>query len=224
MFQERNNNILYPFVGIFSSLLIFIGGLILAKSYLSYLFLGFVLLLLLKYKFYKSILISLICAIVFGSIYFGLCYLISKSISSSLSGVIRIVSLCLAIVPNMNIPLVNLTRTLNQYKCPKSISLGILISMNFFPILKQEIIKIRQAMKTRGVKMSINTLYRSTIIPFCVQLVNISDTLALSIETRGFGIGNGVYKKVKITLKDIIFFLSILLVFILLLVVYYGSN
>lgn len=224
MFQERNNDSLYPFVGIISSLLIFIGGLLLANTYYSFLYLGFIILLFLMYRYFKATFISIICSIIFGSIYFGLCYLISNSLTASLAGVIRIVSLFLAMVPNMNVPLINVTRLLNQIKCKKSVSLGILISMSFLPLLKQEIVKIKQAMKTRGVSLSISTLYRAIILPFCVQLVHISDTLSLSIETRGFGIGNGVYKKIKISFKDIVFLVSIIVVFILLMVVNYGSN
>ena len=46
-----------------------------------------------------------------------------------------------------------------------------------------------------------------------MRLVNISDTLALSVETRGFALGKvryTIYKKEKIALSDIVFVLGLI--------------
>ena len=46
-----------------------------------------------------------------------------------------------------------------------------------------------------------------------MRLVNISDTLALSVETRGFALGKvryTIYKREKIALSDIVFVLGLI--------------
>ena len=49
-------------------------------------------------------------------------------------------------------------------------------------------------------------------MPFVMRLVNISDTLALSVETRGFTLGGSlysIYKKEYPALSDVLFILGI---------------
>ena len=52
----------------------------------------------------------------------------------------------------------------------------------------QAVRQTREAMRTRGAGGLLNPaiLYRAFLIPLMVRLVNLSDTLALSVETRGF--------------------------------------
>lgn len=69
-------------------------------------------------------------------------------------------------------------------------------------------------MKTRGAGSVFNPkiLYRSFLVPLVMRLVNISDTLALSVETRGFALGKvcyTIYKKENIALSDIVFILGL---------------
>ena len=60
--------------------------------------------------------------------------------------------------------------------------------IDFFPLLRAEVRQTREAMCTRGAGGLLNPaiLYRAFLIPLMVRLVNLSDTLALSVETRGF--------------------------------------
>ena len=60
--------------------------------------------------------------------------------------------------------------------------------IDFFPLLRAEVRQTREAMRTRGAGGLLNPaiLYRAFLIPLMVRLVNLSDTLALSVETRGF--------------------------------------
>ena len=57
-----------------------------------------------------------------------------------------------------------------------------------WPLLRAEVRQTREAMRTRGAGGLLNPtiLYRAFLIPLMVRLVNLSDTLALSVETRGF--------------------------------------
>ena len=74
---------------------------------------------------------------------------------------------------------------------------------------------VREAMKTRGAGSILNPkiLYRAFLVPLVMRLVNISDTLALSVETRGFALGKApysIYKRESVVLSDILFALGIL--------------
>ena len=114
----------------------------------------------------------------------------------------------------MSISTVRMTRSLSQIHTPRAITLGMLISMSFVPMLKGEIKRVREAMKTRGAGSVLNPkiLYRAFLVPFVMRLVNISDTLALSVETRGFTLGGSlysVYKKEYPAISDVLFLLGI---------------
>ena len=70
-------------------------------------------------------------------------------------------------------------------------------------------------MKTRGAGsiLSPKIFYRAFLVPFVMRLVNISDTLSLSVETRGFSLEKAqytVYKKERIYLSDIVFILGLI--------------
>ena len=69
-------------------------------------------------------------------------------------------------------------------------------------------------MKTRGAGSVLNPkiLYRAFLIPLVMRLVNISDTLALSVETRGFTLGGSlysIYKKEFPAVSDVLFVIGL---------------
>ena len=199
MLESRNDKALYPLFAIASAVIILLTSLLLAPRH-GYIYLLAVVIVEVIFGMGKYVLKLLPAAALMGVIYFAINYLITKNIADGISGATRIAGLCAAMVPGMSIPPVNLTRALNDLKCPRALSLGILITLRFFPLLGIEIKNIREAMRTRGAGGSIATLYRSTILPFCLRLVNISDLLALSVETRCFSTDSdySVWKKVKI--------------------------
>ena len=108
-----------------------------------------------------------------------------------------------------------MTRNLSQLHMPRGITLGMLITMSFIPVLRGEIKRVREAMKTRGAGSILNPkiFYRAFLIPLVTRLVDISDTLALSIETRGFTLGKckyTVYKKEVVNVFDVLYLLGLI--------------
>ena len=117
---------------------------------------------------------------------------------------------CFDFLPGMATEPVRMTRALSQMRAPRSATLGILIAMSFMPLLKTEIKRVREAMKTRNAGSVLNppVFYRAFLVPFAMRLVSVSDTLALSVETRGFTIGKEpytIYKKENFVFSDFLF-------------------
>ena len=76
--------------------------------------------------------------------------------------------------------------------------------------MRGEIKRIREAVKTRGAGSVYNpkVWYRAFLIPLVMRLVKISDTLSLSVETRGFSLGKekySVYKNEIFSWTDLLF-------------------
>ena len=122
----------------------------------------------------------------------------------------RFGSVLLAAALGMSVEPVDMTRNLSTLKAPRSITLGILIATSFPPVLSAEIKRVREAMKTRGAGSVFNPkiFYRAFLVPLVMRLVNISDTLSLSVETRGFSLEKvpyTVYKKEIVCLSDVLF-------------------
>ncbi|MCM1131547.1 MAG: energy-coupling factor transporter transmembrane protein EcfT [Roseburia sp.] len=213
MFFKPKKNI-YPLFAVLSAFLIMVFGLVMAKTVVCSYFLlgGFVWLLL--FGCFKEGLKVLPLFVVVGGIFTLIAYYTSnKNIASALAMANRFGAVFLAIVPCMRIKPVAMTRNLSQLHTPRAITLGMLITMSFVPVLKAEISRVREAMKTRGAGSIFNPkiFYRAFLIPLVTRLVDISDTLALSIETRGFTLGKSkytVYKKETINIFDIIYILG----------------
>ena len=122
----------------------------------------------------------------------------------------RFASVFLAAALGMSVEPADMTRNLATLKMPRGVTLGMLIATSFPPVLGAEIKRVREAMKTRGAGSVLNPkiFYRAFLVPFVMRLVNISDTLSLSVETRGFSLEKvpyTVYKKEIVCLSDVLF-------------------
>ncbi|MDE6551240.1 MAG: energy-coupling factor transporter transmembrane protein EcfT [Clostridia bacterium] len=213
-FRYKSN--LYPLIAIASALLIMVFGLVTARSIeCSYFLLG-ALIWLIFFGCYKQVLRVLPAFIVFGGAFALIAYFSSgKNFATALAMLNRFGAVFLAIVPSMSIQAVAMTRNLSQLHTPRGITLGMLITMSFIPVLRAEIRRVREAMKTRGARSIFNPriFYRAFLIPLVTRLVDISDTLALSIETRGFTLGKckyTVYKKENINFMDALYLLGLI--------------
>ncbi|MCR5523644.1 MAG: energy-coupling factor transporter transmembrane protein EcfT [Clostridia bacterium] len=199
----------YPLLGIAVSVFVLIFGLITAAkdNRCCCIFLAGVFIVFLLTGFHRACLRVILPALAVAALFGLITYLSGRGFDKALSIGLRFIAIGIAVIPGMSIRPVDLTRNLNALKVPRGITLGMLIALNFTPLLKAEIKQIREAMKTRGTGSIINLkiLYRAFLIPLVMRLVNISDTLALSVETRGFTLeGNdvSVYKKVSPRIKD----------------------
>ena len=206
---------LYPLVAIVGSLFLIIFGLVTARNTnLSWYLLG-VFAWLMLFGCWKGCLKMLPAFIIVGGAFAGIAYASAGGdASAAISMLNRFGALFLGVALSMSVAAVRMTRSLSQIHTPRAITLGMLIAMSFVPMLKVEIGRVREAMQTRGAGSVLNPkiLYRAFLVPFVMRLVNISDTLALSVETRGFTLGPSlysIYKKESLALSDVIFLCGI---------------
>ena len=179
---------IYPILAILIALFILVFGLVMARTTEVFCFLAGTILLFALIGCCKPVLRMLPVMLIGGAIFGGISYLARRDVAAANAMAVRIMIIATAVIPGMSVAPVDLTRNLNRMKVPKGITLGMLIALNFTPLLRLEIKRVREAMKTRGAGSILNpkVFYRAFLIPFITRLVNISDTLALSVETRGF--------------------------------------
>lgn len=220
--QYKKN--LNPIVALISTLIIMVFGLVMStKTECSYFLIGTTLWLVL-FGCYKQLYKLLIVFILFGGFFAIIAYFtMGRNLSAAISMLNRFGTVFLAIVPSTSIQAVAMTRNLSQIKVPRYITLGMLITMSFIPVLKVEIKRVLEAMKTRGAGSLLNPkiFYRAFLIPLVTRIVDISDTLSLSVETRGFTSGKSkytIYKKETINILDIMYLLGFVVSIVLMVV------
>lgn len=206
---------IYPVIGLVSSIVILVFGLITAKSVACIWFLSGMWVLFLAFGYWRSCLAVLPAAALLCAVLAGITYAISKDVQATYAAVNRILAICVAVVPGLALPPIDLVRNFSTLRVPRVITLGMMITLTFFPLLGGEVRQVREAMKTRGAGsfFSPQIFYRAFLIPLVMRLVNISDTLALSVETRGFtkeATDCSVYKTVNLRPADLLFFLLVL--------------
>lgn len=212
-FRPKNN--LYPLIALASAFLILLFGLMTARTVrCSYFLLG-VLVWLMIFGCCRSVLKILPAFFVVGGVFSLIaCFAAGGSGEAALSMANRFGAVFLALVPGMSVPPVAMTRNLSQLHVPRGITLGMLVTMSFIPVLKAEIGRVREAMKTRGAgsMLSPKIFYRAFLVPLVTRLADISDTLSLSIETRGFTLGKAnytVYHREVVRVSDAVFLLGL---------------
>lgn len=205
----------YPLIGLISSILIIVFGLITAKSIECIWFLGGMWLVFLVYGYWRACIAVIPVAVILCAAFGGITYAISGEIQETYAAINRIFAVCIAVIPGLALSPIVLVRNFSSLRLPRMITLGMMITLTFFPLLGGEVRQVREAMRTRGAGsfFSPRIFYRAFLIPLVIRLVNISDTLALSVETRGFSNESkdcSVYKTVKLRAVDIIFLLLVL--------------
>lgn len=206
---------LYPIIGLISSLLIIVFGLLTAQKTACIFFFGAMWLLFMLFGYWRACLAVVPVAAVLCAVFAGITYAVSRDVQATLSAVNRILAVCIAVIPGLALSPIVLVRNFSALKLPRMLTLAMMITLTFFPLLGTEVRQVREAMKTRGAGslLSPKIFYRAFLIPLVMRLVNISDTLALSVETRGFSNNAddcSVYKTVNLRAADIIFLLLVL--------------
>lgn len=198
---------LFPMAGIAVSVFTFAFGLAMAKSPGVFFFLGGIWLLLALFGYLRPCLAVLPAAALLCGIFCALTYAISRDTAQTSAAAARMLALCVAAIPGLGLAPVCLVRGFSCMRLPRVLTLAMLITFTFFPLLRAEVRQTREAMRTRGAGGLLNPtiLYRAFLIPLMVRLVNLSDTLALSVETRGFSTEAApytVYRPVYLQVKD----------------------
>ncbi|HBT95407.1 MAG TPA: hypothetical protein DEB24_04645 [Coriobacteriia bacterium] len=211
-------NPIYPLVAVTTALLVLLLGLVLSSK--PEVFTAYLVALCLLYSAFGYGGVVAKCLLIFiplGIITGGVSILIKSDWNTAMATLGRVVLLGLSVVALITTPPVNLTRCMTRLHLPRFLTLGMLVTIRFVPILAGEIRRIREAMRTRGVNMAwynVGGFYRAFLIPFVIQLINISDLLAVSVETRAFSLTateTTVYKCVPFTLRDALFTIGMLL-------------
>ena len=207
---------IYPLLGMILAVYVVVIALLGAKSDYCIFFLIGIWALFLLYGYWKACLAILPVAAFLSLILAGLTWVISRDTGDTMAAVNRILALCVGVIPGLALPPALLVRNCSALKLPRMLTLGMMITLNFFPLLGDEVRKVREAMRTRGARslLSPGIFYRAFLIPLIVRVVNISDTLALSVETRGFAEGEAysVYRTVNVRPRDVVFVLLVVLV------------
>lgn len=206
---------IYPLLVFVVSIFFIVFGLVMARNenFIWFLLGAYVWLFIFGCK--KGCLHMICPFIVAGGIFGVIAYFAyGRDFTAALAMVNRLGAVFLAIAFGMSIEPIDMTRNLSTLKATRGVTLGMLIATSFPPVLKAEKQRVREAMKTRGAGSILNPkiFYRAFLVPFVMRLVNISDTLSLSVETRGFSLEKvpyTVYKKEKICISDIIFILGL---------------
>ena len=206
----------YPLIGLLASVLIIIFGLITAKNVVCIWFLCGMWLVFLLFGYWRACLAVIPVAALMCAVLAGITFAISRDTAATYAAINRILAVCVAIIPGLALSPIMLVRNFSALKIPRMITLGMMITLTFFPLLSGEVQQVREAMKTRGAGsfFSPQIFYRAFLIPLVMRLVNISDTLALSVETRGFSDGAQdctVYKTIKLRAVDILFLAVVLI-------------
>lgn len=98
-----------------------------------------------------------------------------------------------------------LLRGLSSVGIPDFLLLGFLIVFRFLYVLQDELMSIREAgyMLKRGSLSPFKKFYRCIIVPFVYRLMSLSDQIALSVDSRDFGVGKrSIYRERKISIWD----------------------
>ena len=206
---------IYPLLVFVVSIFFIVFGLVMARNenFIWFLLGAYVWLFIFGCK--KGCLHMIFPFIVAGGIFGVIAYFAyGRDFAAALAMVNRFGAVFLAIALGMSVEPADMTRNLSTLKMPRGVTLGMLIATSFPPVLGAEIKRVREAMKTRGAGSVLNPkiFYRAFLVPFVMRLVNISDTLSLSVETRGFSLEKvpyTVYKKEIVCLSDVLFILGL---------------
>lgn len=204
-------NPFYPLISFSVSVIVLIFGMLFSKNLLAFAFATAIFALYSAFGLFKSTWKMIVAMSICGLIIGGLSFLTNRSLDAFWQTLLRMILLGLCAVPMVSTSPCDLTRCLAKLKCPRVITLGMLVTLKFIPVLAGEIKQIWEAMKVRGANMNWyrpSCIYRAFIIPLVMRIIGISDTLSLSLETRAFTLDDStssVYKVIKIKARDFVF-------------------
>lgn len=100
-------------------------------------------------------------------------------------------------------------RALDKARLPWTLRVGLLITMRFIPVLKEDMTKIIQSFSLRVDRRtcSLGLLYRGVLVPFLFRMMSLSDQIAMNLQMRGFGPERQQtrYRDVSLGTHDLVF-------------------
>ena len=100
-----------------------------------------------------------------------------------MAAVNRILALCVGVIPGLALPPVLLVRNCSALKLPRMLTLGMMITLNFFPLLGDEVRKVREAM-----------VAVATRLPWLTVVMTL---LVIAISALGAWIGIRISRELK---------------------------
>lgn len=199
---------LHPGLALLAAATVFFVGLLFVRQAAFPYFLLFLILLYLLSGFGKVMLKSAWLILPLAALMFGLT-LINGTLQDALNSFWRFVLLGLAAVTTVTMEPIRLVRWMNQIRLPRWISLGLLITLRFFAILKEELRRIVTAVSLRGISFFRSPLLylRALVLPLMIRILSISELLSLSLETRGFSMEgeSSAYETIRFEKADGVF-------------------
>ena len=214
--QFHAKNPVHPIAAFLGSMLALMVGMVCSRTPYIFVYIGVLAALFLAYGFYMAVTLLTLGMGIFGIIAGGISALINGTLDMFWITPARCLLIGVCVVPLLSVPPAQLTRALNQLRVPRMLTLGMLITIRFVPIVFGEVWQIRDAMRSRGIDTrwwslrawAPKQVYRAFLVPLVMRVVSISDTLSLSVETRGFDADSKtatVYKPVVFTPRDAVF-------------------
>lgn len=207
---------IYPLFAILSFVIILPIGMVFSSNSWMWLFVLAYWLLFLAFGYWRACLSCLTGMAFLIIIVSGVTVLMTKDWKACELSALRCAMISIATIPLMGMSYTKLGKSLDTLRAPKSMSLAIMILFAFIPILMTERSRIMKAYKVRGGNPHVPfAFFKNMIVPFLVRTISISDTLALSVETRGFDLKSKpkeIYEPVIPKLYDWIYITSLILV------------
>lgn len=141
---------LYPLIAFVSSLCMLVCGMLFSKSLWAFAFADVLFVLYCCFGLFRGAWKMSAAMLAFGLVIGGLAFITNRNFDAFWQTVVRALLLGICAVPMITIPPADLTRCMNQLHCPRIITLGMLVTLRFIPILVTEIRRIWEAMRVRG--------------------------------------------------------------------------
>ena len=221
----------YPLLALAEAYVVFFIGMLLAAKPYFWAFLLVILLVDIIFGYWKTAVFVLVIFLPISGLA-GLIALPGAGGEKALQLAGRFLCLAIAAIPTAVMEPVNLVRVMNRLGFPRYITLGMLVTIRFIPYLIEEMKQIKTAMRSRGIRTSWYNpkfLYRAVIIPVMLRIINISDLLTVSIETRGFVMKDSkatVYQVPCWSVKDTLYAMMLTLIVVVFsgMGVWYGTG
>ena len=141
---------LYPLIAFVSSLCMLVCGMLFSKSLWAFAFADVLFVLYCCFGLFRGAWKMSAAMLAFGLVIGGLAFITNRNFDAFWQTVVRALLLGICAVPMIIIPPADLTRCMNQLHCPRIITLGMLVTLRFIPILVTCLLYTSPSPRDRG--------------------------------------------------------------------------